>query len=253
MLRQKKLSGCTLFCLALALSPCLLAQEPAELDPGLLELNDAGATDAAPQSQELTPASETPPDEATPDPFIEALNRELDEPTTDSTPEVADQPEAEPTSGFIYYIRVFSAFCVVIALILLTGYLVRKLGKRIPLLAGAELGTILGRVYLARGTALHFVKTGGRVLVLGITNNSISLLKEFDADEFEALHAPSSNESENANEGDFLAQFEESSRILRGSGQIALNDAEDDDISSLRGDIRRLREFIKRDSGEPED
>ena len=253
MFRQKKPSPCTLLGLALALSPCIFAQEPAEREPRLLELKNADASDVAPQSPEPTPASETPPEVATPDPFIEALNRELDEPTTDPVPEAADQSDREPTSGFLYSMRAISALAAVIALILLTGYLIRKLGKRIPLLAGAELGTILGRVYLARGSSLHFVRTGGRVLVLGIANNSISLLKEFDADEFEALHAPSSNESENANEGDFLAQFEERSRILRGSGQIALNDAEDDDISSLRGDIRRLREFIKKDSGEPED
>ncbi|MCH7910356.1 MAG: hypothetical protein IIB38_12150, partial [Candidatus Hydrogenedentes bacterium] len=62
MLRQKKLSGRTLFCLALALSPCLLAQESAELEPRLLELKDADATDVAAQLPEPTPASETSPE-----------------------------------------------------------------------------------------------------------------------------------------------------------------------------------------------
>lgn len=240
-------------CLALVLSPCLSAQEPAEREPMLPQPGDTSATDAPSESGEPIVAAETTQDIALPDPFIDALNRELDEPDQVAEPETVAESDDEPRSGFLYTMKTISALLAVLGLIILIGYLVRKLGKRIPLLAGAELGTILGRIYLARGTTLHFVKTGGRILVLGITNNAISLLKEFDADEFDALNASSSNKSKSTNGEDFLAQFEERSRILRDPDQAARIDTEDDDISSLRGDIRRLREFIKKDSGETED
>lgn len=252
MNRQMKPSVRTFLCLALVLSPCLSAQEPAERESVLPQPVDTNVTDTSTQTEEPSPSTELAQDIAPPDPFIDALNRALDEPSTESVPEVVAEPDNAPRYEFLYFVRVFSVLLAVSGLIILIGYLVRKLGKRIPLLANAELGTILGRLYLARGTTLHFVKTGGRVLVLGITNNSISLLKEFAADEFDKTNAPSSDQSKKSDGDNFLAQFEERSRILRDSDQVVLDDV-DEDMSSLRGDIRRLREFIKKDSSETED
>ncbi|MBI5095120.1 MAG: hypothetical protein HZB26_22125, partial [Candidatus Hydrogenedentes bacterium] len=56
------------------------------------------------------------------------------------------------------------ALCVVLMLIVLVAYVLRKFGRRTPLLtalAGSSLATVLGKVHLARGVSLHFIQTGG--------------------------------------------------------------------------------------------
>ena len=65
---------------------------------------------------------------------------------------------------------------LIIAAILLLYAAARRFGKNSPLLAGASLGKILGRVYLSPKASLHYVETGGRVLLVGVTPTAMSLV-----------------------------------------------------------------------------
>lgn len=150
--------------------------------------------------------------------------------------------------GFTYYLRVVSGLCFVLALILVVGYLARRIGRKTPFLAGAELGVVLGRVHLARGATLHFVQTGGRVLVVGATNTSMSLVAEFDASAFDGRPDTSHSAPQEFSPDNFLAQLRQSSRTLAENPQ---EDIEDDGIASLRGDIQRLQQYLKEESRDP--
>jgi len=126
--------------------------------------------------------------------------------------------------------------------IILAGYLIKRLGRRSRLLAGLRYGEVLGRLHLAPRVSLHFVKTGGRVLVVGITQSNVSLLTEFDAEVFEAAvqEAASETPPEAADSGGFVAQLRASA--LKETGTSAV----DDDLAALRGDIQRLQQYLQK-------
>lgn len=192
------------------------------------------------------------PDEAgtQADPLLAGVNRELDRmrgvpgaPTQEAPP-----PGPARALGFSYYAKVFSGLCFVLALILIVGYAARRLGRKTPLLAGAGLGEILGRLHLARGVSLHFVRTGGRVLVVGVTSNALSLVAEFAASAFEGEAPDAALAGEGPRPGPFLAQLRESAETL---SEPAARGDEDDEIASLRGDIQRLQRYLKEESRGP--
>lgn len=126
--------------------------------------------------------------------------------------------------------------------IILAGYLIKRFGRRSHLLAGLRYGEVLGRLHLAPRVSLHFVKTGGRVLVVGVTQSSLSLLTEFDAEAFEAAvqEAASETPPESADRGGFLAQLRASARKETGASAV------DDDLAALRGDIQRLQQYLQK-------
>jgi flagellar biogenesis protein FliO len=147
-------------------------------------------------------------------------------------------------------IKAFAWLCVVIALFLLFAYGLRKFGARNPLLAGSNLGSVVGRLYLAPRTCLHFVRMGGRVLVVGVTNNAIAPIAEFDAGELE-LDSESGEEAETDEPGQPRAGFLEHlwARRSRIQEPEEKPDAQDDDLTALREDIRRLQDQLKSVSG----
>ena len=148
----------------------------------------------------------------------------------------------------INYLRVFSYLCIVVALIIGVGYLTRKIGRKTTLLAGEELGEVLGRVYLSRGAVLHFVKAGGRVLVVGVTNSAISHVAEFDSAAFETELAPAIAQNKKHGAGDFAQQLQASSvKIAAGGGE----GQDDDEIASLREDIQRLQRYLQEETRAP--
>jgi flagellar biogenesis protein FliO len=141
----------------------------------------------------------------------------------------------------------------------------RKFGGRTPILAGARLGVVLGRIYLSPRASLYFVRTGGRVLVVGITQNTIALVSEFDADAFDsvpAAEAPAQAERAST-EADrktmesgkrFLSQLKASTRAMHQEFAPRLPDelkrderadAPSVDLEALRQDILRLQEHLK--------
>ena len=145
--------------------------------------------------------------------------------------------------------RTFSALCVVLALILVLVFLAKKYGKNTPLLAGSDLAKVLGKVYLAPRVSLHFVRTGGKVLIVGVTQSAIAGIAEFDAASFDAetvQGAPEELADEPAGtslDDSFLNQLKAN---LQGTANTttALRD-EDTDIAALRQDILRLQQYLE--------
>jgi flagellar biogenesis protein FliO len=134
--------------------------------------------------------------------------------------------------------------CVLCGLIILSGFLLKKYGKNTPLLAGMQLGTVLGKVHLGPRTALHYVKTGGRVLVIGVTQTSIALLTDFDAETFETAAPP-----EKTRKGKPFADLLE--QLRPEAEQAAPAEPMDDELASLRGDVQRLRQYLRDSAREP--
>lgn len=148
------------------------------------------------------------------------------------------------------------ALCIVIALILIVYYGLRRWGKKVPLLAGASLGTVLGRIHLERGTTLHFLRTGGRVLIVGVNGNAVSLVADFDASAFESYGEDREKASEAAapfNPDSFLAQLQASSQAMGPRMETEETHVDDDEIAALRGDIQRLQRYLREESRESQD
>ncbi|MCP4639234.1 MAG: FliO/MopB family protein [bacterium] len=216
------------------------------------------------------------------DPFLEAVNKELDvlrdgEGQTGGEDGAEDEPAGAggATDDLLRtFARVGVALCLVVAGYLIVYYLLKRFGRRSPLLAGSHLGTLLGRVHLAPRVALHFVRIRDRVLVVGVTPTSISGVGEFDAALFEEA-----DETETAADDDgtetppvrkkaeaFLAQLRESAAKMDAAktppaarhaepagapNRVAVEpEVEDDEIAALRDGILRLQQQIQDTSRE---
>lgn len=140
-------------------------------------------------------------------------------------------------------LRAAAALAAVLALIYLLVFVSKRMGKNTPLFGGASLARVLGKVYLAPKACLHFVETGGKVLVVGVVPNAISVVAEFDADSFEyedeGRGRPGKENGEE--DGAFISHLR--SRV-RGP---------DDDLAGIRGDIQRLQGYIEEHASEPGD
>ena len=164
--------------------------------------------------------------------------------------EAAAEPDAPPERSFARStMKGISALCIVLAIILLLGYVLKRMGKHTPLFAGTNLARVLGKVYLAPRASIHFVRTGDKVLVVGVTQNAVSLVAQFDADAFPLdaqEQADKARGETNSPEG-FLTQ-------LRAYAQGALKEkagsagTSDSDIAALRMDIQRLQHYLEDNS-----
>jgi len=150
-------------------------------------------------------------------------------------------------------LRGIFALCVVLALILLAYAAVRRWGQKMPLVAGGQYGQVLGRLYLDRGAALHFVRVRDRVLIVGVATGSVSLVAEVPASEFGASPAfEGGGEPEAFNADSFLAQLHAHSAELVRPGEV-IDSTEEDEIAALRGDIQRLQRYLREESRGQED
>lgn len=187
-----------------------------------------------------------------------------------------DTDEARDEGGgfFSSVLQSIGALLLVLGFIYVFAWLVRKFGRQTPLLAGAHYGRVIGRLYLTPRGSLHFVRTGGRVLVVGVGPQSVTLLTEFDAETFaetagEAGPPPGAGQDvDPAAAG--VASFVDALRRRMAGGQLGEGDAPAGDgdgdaeahggaagsrretdahmageIASLRGDIQRLQEFLR--------
>ena len=207
-------------------------------------------------SHDSPPASEAPTSQEV-DPIVQGVVREMEGGSDIASGNSLFQDVDRPT-GTTALLQGIFALTVVLALILFVYYGVRKWGKNVPLLAGANLGTVMGRIHLERGTALHFVRTGGRVLVVGVNGNSISLVADFDPDAFDQAAAESQPtqveaKSKGFNPDSFLAQLQASSASMSGSASSAGEARDDDEIAALRGDIQRLQQSLREETRESQD
>ncbi|MCX5757073.1 MAG: flagellar biosynthetic protein FliO [Candidatus Hydrogenedentes bacterium] len=167
----------------------------------------------------------------------------------------AGQPQArrtdaakEPSMGRDT-LRTFAYLCLVLALIVALGYVVRRVGKRVPLLAGADLGQLAGKVYLSPRVCLHYVRTGGKMLIVGVTPNTMSLIAEFDETLFPS--APASNEprtesaaSEPVRAESFLAELQ-ASLHAQEKPEPAQAPSEEAELDALRKDVLRLQQYLE--------
>ncbi|MCC6697703.1 MAG: flagellar biosynthetic protein FliO [Candidatus Hydrogenedentes bacterium] len=143
-------------------------------------------------------------------------------------------------------VQSFVALLIVLALILLCVYLLKRFGKQTPLLAGSGLGTVLGRIYLSPKASLHFIKVRNTVLVVGVTPAGMSSIARLDASLFEDASGQSANSPAPNAPGSFLAHLKSS----RQTGTPKDADSEDDEIAALRGDLARLQQYLQETSRE---
>lgn len=232
---------------------------------GFGQVDPSVAADAIAE-EEVAPAAEGAAEGqageyAVPDPadadFIGRLNEAIDRRTAeiDSDEGGAFPSSPVPDAGRAMLKGLF-ALCIVLALIFLVYYAARRWGKKVPLLAGASLGKVLGRIHLERGSTLHFVRTGGRVLVVGVNGNAVSLVSDFDAAAFESIEAVPEEEHEAAppfNPDSFLAQLQASSQAMGPALEMEQTQVDDDEIAALRGDIQRLQRYLREEARESQD
>ena len=204
-----------------------------------------------PEQPSGQPAPQAPAGETTLPGYFQAHQTIWDAPPAAPDGQVVTADSAtEPEHGWRYYAtRSVIGLLVVCGGIILTGRLLRKYGKQSPLLAGQRLGTVMGKVHLGPRMALHYVKTGERVLVIGTTPNSISLVAEFDSGAFDTAEEPSTpHAAETARPASFLDQLHTQADKLRAQPAPV-----DDELASLRSDIQRLQLYLRenaRDGGE---
>jgi flagellar biogenesis protein FliO len=161
-------------------------------------------------------------------------------PASPARPDAETPPVAPRSEMGSQLIRTLSWLLVLCGVIVLGGYLLRRYGKGTPLLAGQHYGQVLAKVYLGPRAALHYVRSGGRVLVIGLTQNQMSLITEFDAEAFEDAQA-SAPSAESAGPESFLDALRAASKPPTAKAAVP----EDDELTSLRGDVQRLQRYLQ--------
>lgn len=146
-------------------------------------------------------------------------------------------------------LRAVFGLLAALALLFLLGYLAKRFGKHSPLFAGGNLARIMGKVYLSPKASLHFVRTGGKILVVGVTPNAISLVAEFEEDTFqtepgESGEGPAAKTAESDTES-FLAQFKASLETIAKSVPAEPLEEGDAEIAALREDVQRLQRYLQ--------
>jgi len=72
---------------------------------------------------------------------------------------------------------VFIFYALVIGLL---GYFVLKFIYKVQYRNGQKISQVIDRIYLAPNKGIVFVKVGNKVYMIGVADNNITLLKEFD-------------------------------------------------------------------------
>lgn len=154
------------------------------------------------------------------------------------------------------YLQTIMALLIVLAVFILLAYGLRRLGQRTSVFPQSNVASVIGRVYLTPRVSLHFIRTGDKVLVVGVGQNEPALLTEFPAESFEqqtGVHGPSgaarpSQESVGQQRpGDeFWAELQAKTKELTRDEQSPSSDTAD--VNSLRDDIQRLRQTLQESS-----
>lgn len=233
-----------------AQDPEFAATPPAKV---LLDLNGTAApapVDTPEASPEETVPVHVPAPEPTPDTVVDDLieqtgaymaEQEAAEsaPTTGEATAPASETIASPmkTVG-----RGVAALCLTLVLFLLLFAAIKRWGQKTPLLAGQQLARVIGRVGLSPQASLHFVQTNGEVLVIGVTQQNVSLIRTFDASDFEApveVAAVSATKAAADPATNFLTQLKESRAAM------GVEAAVDEDLDQLKGELQRLKQYFQ--------
>jgi flagellar biogenesis protein FliO len=166
-----------------------------------------------------------------------------------------DIPEAEETSyGWLFFKTVIILALFGMGFFFFLRYVTRKSGM---MSVGSGVANILSVVPIGQNKFIHIVDIGGRMLVLGVTDNSISLITELkDRDEIERVRLQSSKTIPVQHHGfqDFVAEsagslFEFIGRAKKGLEKKKQKKQEpkveeyidDDRVDYLRNQRERLR------------
>lgn len=178
---------------------------------------------------------------------IQEVRAEMDRPKNETAPGAPAAPAAEERPTLYYAGRMVAALCIVLGVILLLTYILKRMGSRSPLFAGSNLAKAIGKVYLAPRVCLYFVETGGKVLVIGVMQNAIARVAEFDAAVFRTeIRETAEGETGQAREGAFNRLLAE----LRTEFETAprrkpAEESEEAEVAALRKDIRRLQQYLE--------
>jgi len=165
------------------------------------------------------------------------------------------------TPGFVRNaLRALGSLLLVLALIVGLTYLLKRYGRKSALFSGAALGKVLGKIHLAPRVSIHFVETGGKVLVLGVNSSTVSTLATFEALEFNAVLEAAAREAEPKGEAvprrdeNFLAELRSVMQDMEGKpnprqtgGFSASGDARE--LAALRGEVQRLQRRLQDTTG----
>lgn len=149
-------------------------------------------------------------------------------------------------------LRMIAALCVVLALIFICYYAIRRFGKKIPIIGGRQLGQVIGQLHLTRDATLHYVRTGGRVLIISVSSEGVSLVAEFSESAFDQELGETVEHGGFAPE-QFVAELKEQSAAYQTGTSGDDSPVEDDDMAVLRGDIHRLQEYLQEETREPKE
>lgn len=217
-------------------------------DPATLSTEgESPASSTVPASENLSPPKK-PAEDKTSD-YFRAHQAAWDIPNTPAGSSEAAASNSVSSPTFKYSAaRSAMALFAICAVVILLGWLLRRYGKRTPLLAGMNLGSVLGKVYLTPRVSLYYVRTGGKVLVLGVTPTGVSLISAFEPEVFETAVEPLPMPVGTPHSETFLAQLHTQTEKLNIHPA-----SEDDELATLRGDIQRLQQYLQesaRDGGE---
>jgi flagellar biogenesis protein FliO len=184
-------------------------------------------------------------------PFQQAYDREVAAEQAEANGSTGDAQRRNAAAGAdstgALALRAAAALAAICGAIILLGWIARRFGGKTPLLAGTQLAQVLGRTHLEPKAALHFVKTGGRVLVVGVTPTGMHLITEFEAEQFEQGLATvpepaplASAQRPSSAEANFLAKLREQQERASASALEA-----NDELDSLRSDIQRLKQYLQ--------
>jgi len=180
--------------------------------------------------------------------MVERLG-ELAQPITDATDMPVQETNASENPAYPYLKAVYGAL-ITFALLAAFVYIMHKLRRHSPLLAGGGLAKTLGTFHLTSQASLHFVRIAGKVLVLGVTRENIALVTELDASVLET--APNQTEAQNGDQpaASFEAQLRTRLDALSAGADGKDKDEIERELGSLRDEIGRLRRYLREDARE---
>jgi flagellar biogenesis protein FliO len=190
-------------------------------------------------------------DDTPPSPALLELQAQYEDSEASAAPAEA-APEVRPGIDTNLVIRGATGLVFICGLIIVLAWAARRFGGRTALLAGPSLGQVLGRVHLSTKVSLHYVRSGGRVLVIAVTPASASLITEFEASAFaqEQPGEPAGVQDATSKPKHSFAEHLRSRNQERATVGSA---GPDDELAGLQGDIERLRNHLRDSARELEE
>jgi len=159
----------------------------------------------------------------------------------------SETTDTKGTSWIYYFFRMVIALIFVVGLILVLLGGLRYFSQR-TYQGIKSIGKIVGVLYLSPRTRIYYVQSAGKVFMLGLSGDQMSLLFTFPEDEFFAVVASEDVTDSVPSPKTFSKVLEDvetriHSHATSGDSEIAENI--DDEIVSLKANIQRLQQEIR--------